>query len=96
MPDVTAPVLYVTATTDSVCPPDVIQEAVKITKRATQKVMECSHFEVYNGELFEEAVAAEVEFLEAQLLGGGGATASGANAAGGGARGGGEEARDEL
>lgn len=97
VPDITAPVLYITATVDSVCPPDVIAEAVRLTRNARQKVMDCSHFEVYTGDEFEEAVAAEVEFLKEHLAvagGGGGGGASGGGGGGGGS--GAKKAHDEL
>ncbi|GBF88090.1 hypothetical protein Rsub_00802 [Raphidocelis subcapitata] len=81
VPSITAPVLYITATTDSLCPPDVIAAAVAATPNARQKVMECTHFDVYNGQRFEDAVAAELEFLAEHLLPGGRAPAAAAAAA---------------
>lgn len=91
VPRITAPVLYITAVRDSVCPPDVIEAAVAMTKDAAQKVMQCSHFDVYQGQPFEEAVAAEVEFLAAKLGargGGGGGGGSDGDSGGGGSGGG--------
>jgi hypothetical protein len=91
VPKITAPVLYITATTDSLCPPDVIEEAVKLTPDARQKVMDCTHFDVYNGERFEVAIKEELGFLLQHLAGGapaaraaaGGGSGSGAAAEGG-------------
>jgi len=86
VPSITAPVLYITATTDSLCPPDVIADAVAATQDARQKVMRCTHFDVYNGELFEEAVAEETAFFVQHLapgttVGGGARAPDGVGAA---------------
>jgi pimeloyl-ACP methyl ester carboxylesterase len=76
VPAITAPVLYITATTDSLCPPDVIAAAVKLTADARQKVMDCTHFDVYNGERFEAAVMEETAFFLQHLAGGARAAAA--------------------
>jgi pimeloyl-ACP methyl ester carboxylesterase len=82
VPDITAPVLYITAETDSLCPPDVIESAVGLTRNARQLVMPCTHFDVYSGEHFEVASAAELEFLLEHLGGKGGAAAQSGSGSG--------------
>jgi uncharacterized protein len=84
--NITAPVFYVTATKDGLCPQEVIAAAVAATPAARQLVMDCTHFDVYRGPEFEEVVAAETEFLLQHLApgsGGGGGGGGGEAAAGG-------------
>jgi pimeloyl-ACP methyl ester carboxylesterase len=63
VPHVTAPVLYITAVKDTLCPQEAIQAAVASTPRARQIVMPCTHFDVYRGKEFEQVVEAETAFL---------------------------------
>ncbi|KAI8472280.1 MAG: alpha/beta-hydrolase [Monoraphidium minutum] len=99
--NITAPVLYVTATKDALCPQDVIARAVQATRNAVQLVMDCTHFDVYRGAELEEVAAEEERFLLQHLApsgGGGGARGGGGGDAGGGggAAGGAAEGHEEL
>jgi len=45
-----APVLYMGATRDTLCPMSVIERAVTLTPNAELYAAECSHFELFTGE----------------------------------------------
>lgn len=80
--NITAPVLYITAVKDALCPHEVIAAAVSATPRARQMIMPCTHFDVYRGKEFEEVAEAEVAFLLEHLAPGGGGAGGAAPAAG--------------
>eukprot|EP00775_Hariotina_reticulata_P004853 gene4853-5100_t len=48
--DIKAPVLYMGATKDTLCPMSVIEKAVDLTPKAELYAAECSHFELFTGE----------------------------------------------
>jgi len=48
--NIKAPVLYMGAMKDTLCPMSVIEKAVGLTPRAALYAAECSHFELFTGE----------------------------------------------
>lgn len=61
---VTAPILFVVATTDSICPPaDVEAAAARAGNNATVLRLETGHFEIYVDAWFKQGCAAQTAFL---------------------------------
>jgi len=48
--NIKAPVLYMGATKDTLCPMSVIEKAVGLTPKAELYAADCSHFELFTGE----------------------------------------------
>ena len=67
---VRAPALIVVADGDSVCPPEAMARAAARMPNARLVRLPIGHFDVYAGEVFEQVVRIEVEFLAHHLLAG--------------------------
>ena len=67
---VRAPALIVVADGDSVCPPEAMARAAACMPNARLVRLPIGHFDVYAGEVFEQVVRIEVEFLAHHLLAG--------------------------
>lgn len=65
--EVGCPILFVIADDDVVTPPDLAAKAASRAPRAEVRRHPGGHFDVYVGELFEQVVAEEQEFLLRQL-----------------------------
>jgi fermentation-respiration switch protein FrsA (DUF1100 family) len=65
------PLLFVTASRDSICPPSLVEDAVLRHKKRLQKTemvtVNCDHFDIYYGEPFEHSFAAMRNFLQKHL-----------------------------
>lgn len=65
---VAAPILFVVATTDSICPPaDVEAAAARAGDTATVLRLETGHFEIYVDDWFKQGCAAQTAFLTEHL-----------------------------
>ena len=65
---VAAPILFVVAATDSICPPaDVEAAAARAGDKATVLRLETGHFEIYVDDWFEQGCAAQTAFLTEHL-----------------------------
>ena len=65
---VAAPILFVVAATDSICPPaDVEAAAARAGKNATVLRLETGHFEIYVDDWFAQGSAAQTAFLTEHL-----------------------------
>jgi len=65
---VEAAALVIAARHDSLVPIDAVKEIAKNIPKGELVVMDCNHFAPYTGELFEEMVGFETEFLEKHLV----------------------------
>ena len=68
--EVRCPILFAIAENDLVTPPDLAERAASLAPRGEVRRYPAGHFDVYVGELFERAVADQVEFLTRHLLAG--------------------------
>ena len=65
--DVGCPLLVQIATEDAVTPPGPATRVAERAPRGELRSYPCRHFDIYVGELFERAVADQVDFLERHL-----------------------------
>lgn len=63
VPDIKCPILFIAATTESLCPVGYIYKAAKIAQQGQLLERECTHFELYNGKLFEDVISEQVNFF---------------------------------
>eukprot|EP00879_Flechtneria_rotunda_P024322 GHRR01025778.1.p1 GENE.GHRR01025778.1~~GHRR01025778.1.p1 ORF type:complete len:296 (+),score=103.70 GHRR01025778.1:683-1570(+) len=63
VPQITAPVLYIAATKDKLCPVDEVQAAANITANGQLVAVDKSHFQVYSGDALEYLLDKQVYFL---------------------------------
>ncbi|KAF8073154.1 aidA [Scenedesmus sp. PABB004] len=63
VPRVAAPVLFVAASRDTLCPVDAVRRAAGLARRGQLLERDCTHFELYRGELFEKLIDEQVLFL---------------------------------
>ncbi|KXZ52755.1 hypothetical protein GPECTOR_8g146 [Gonium pectorale] len=70
VPSIAAPVLFVAAAEDVLCPVGLVRRAAGLVPGGNASVVElsCTHFDAYRGEHFQAAAAAMVRFLEQRLL----------------------------
>lgn len=64
--DIAAPVLFIAATKDTLCPVEPIRQAAEeVMDKANSAIVEidCGHFDVYQGEAFTQGTAAMLAFL---------------------------------
>ena len=65
---VPCPAFVVIAEQDDIAPPEAVREvARRMGDRATVLSLPCAHFDIYVGDVFEQSVAAQVEFLQKVL-----------------------------
>jgi dienelactone hydrolase len=64
VPHIKCPILFVAATQDVLCPVDQVYKAVKLAEHGQLLSRECTHFELYRGQLFEGLITEQVEFLQ--------------------------------
>lgn len=62
-PAVPCPVMFVAASTDSLCPVEQVKAAAAAAPKGTLLLRECTHFELYRGELFEGLIDKQAAFL---------------------------------
>jgi len=63
------PLLLVMATRDNVAPPSAVRTVGEKAGGPTEVLeLECGHFDIYTGVMFEKSVAAQVDFLTRQLI----------------------------
>lgn len=69
MPQITAPVLYIAAEKDELCPPQLIEKAKGLCQSPASRVVhvDCSHFEIYAGQPFKEASEAMIQHFTSHL-----------------------------
>ncbi len=67
VPEVDCPVLVMKAEEDSLIPSHSVEKAIGLMKDCEVKRLDSGHFDVYTGDLFEEAVDREIEFLKKHL-----------------------------
>ena len=61
---VACPTFVVIAERDNIAPVSAVREVVsRLGSLAQTKSFDCGHFEIYVGEVFEESVTGQVEFL---------------------------------
>ncbi|MHA3703942.1 alpha/beta hydrolase [Jatrophihabitans sp. YIM 134969] len=65
--DVRVPALVVIAERDNVAPPSAVHEAARRMPHAETLAFDCNHFDIYVGDVFEQSVARQVEFLSGAL-----------------------------
>ncbi len=61
---ITAPTLVIAGKHDTVTPPDAAAETAKRIPKGEFHLLDCNHFEVYKGEMFNKVIALEIEFLK--------------------------------
>ncbi|SHL33334.1 Serine aminopeptidase, S33 [Desulfatibacillum alkenivorans DSM 16219] len=61
------PSLFVLATEDNLCPYDSAKRFAKASLYSEIMTLECGHFDLYLGDLFDKVSAAEADFLEKNL-----------------------------
>lgn len=64
VPNIKAPVLYLAAKDDEICPLGTVMEALKQTPDGQLFTVEGGHFGVYSGAPFQQFVQHMVEFLQ--------------------------------
>jgi dienelactone hydrolase len=64
VPKLKAPILFVAAAIDNLCPAKEIEEAASLAPKGELITMQCNHFQIYAGDYFEEATDAQVRFIE--------------------------------
>jgi dienelactone hydrolase len=64
---VNCPVFFVICEQDSVAPAEAARQAARLTRKGQVLSLDCGHFEIYDGELLERSVAAQLAFLQAQV-----------------------------
>lgn len=65
---ISCPVLVVLAEQDNLIPSSTVKKTVGLIPRGEMIELHAGHFDLYSGEFFERAVAAETEFLQKHLL----------------------------
>lgn len=64
--------LFISASDDHLCPPEVVRAAAaKLGSKATLLEQRCNHFEIYNNEHWEAVMAGTLAFLDKHLSEGG-------------------------
>lgn len=66
VPKVTAPVLFIAATNDTLCAFESVQKAVQIAPNAQLMARDCTHFELYRNH-FEGVIHDQVNFFRQHL-----------------------------
>lgn len=61
---VRCPILFVAATQDVLCPVEQVRRAVALARRGSLLSRECTHFELYRGQLFEGLIGEQLAFLQ--------------------------------
>lgn len=69
LPKVTAPVLMIAATNDTLCPIAQVRRAPGVNARVRLLLRDCTHFELYRGAHFDAVIDAQVGLLRAALWG---------------------------
>ncbi|MCW2757526.1 MAG: hypothetical protein JWO46_1272 [Nocardioidaceae bacterium] len=65
---ITCPAYFVIAERDTIAPANAVREtARRIGAKADVASYDCAHFAIYRGDVFEESVAGQVDFLQAVL-----------------------------
>ena len=64
---VEAPTLVLAGRNDSLIPVDAVRKMAERLPRGELVIMDCNHFEAYSGDLFEQFVSRESDFLETHL-----------------------------
>ncbi len=65
--DVSCPLLVVVAEQDEIAPPAALHEVARRARRSEVVSYDCRHFAIYTGEVFEDSVRRQVEFLARHL-----------------------------
>jgi uncharacterized protein len=65
---IACPILFAIAESDLITPPDFAERAASLAPRGEVRRYPAGHFDLYVGDLFERAVADQVEFLSRHLL----------------------------
>mmetsp|Transcript_128998 Transcript_128998/g.252646 ORF Transcript_128998/g.252646 Transcript_128998/m.252646 type:complete len:383 (+) Transcript_128998:63-1211(+) len=63
IPHITVPVLFITATQDTLCPPESVRAAAQIAQRGTLLEIDSTHFDIYQGEKFNHISDEMVRFM---------------------------------
>lgn len=74
--DISCPILFVAATHDVLCPVDQVYKAVDLAQKGELLARECTHFELYRGQLFEGLIGEQAKFFRRHLLCGADAAAA--------------------
>jgi fermentation-respiration switch protein FrsA (DUF1100 family) len=62
--EITCPILFCIATRDVVTPPAAARKAAALAPRSELKEYDARHFDIYLGEIFEQVVNDEIDFLK--------------------------------
>jgi len=65
--EIESPVLFVITSDDTLVPPSAARDASKKIKNCSVKEISSAHFDVYKGQLFEQTVNYEIEWLKSQI-----------------------------
>lgn len=63
VPTIKLPILFIAATSDTLCPIEYVQAANAIASNSSILELECNHFDLYVGKYFEIATDKMIEFL---------------------------------
>jgi pimeloyl-ACP methyl ester carboxylesterase len=61
---ISCPILFVAATQDVLCPVDQVHRALALAPNAQLLSRECTHFELYRGQLFEGLIHEQARFFQ--------------------------------
>ena len=64
IPKITAPVLFIAASTDKLCPKEKVEAAAAMAKHAELMSVDCNHFEIYTGDTFDRVVERQIGFVK--------------------------------
>lgn len=65
---VEAPILFVAAEKDELCPADIVRKAVSEAQDASLSIHDNTHFEIYLGDVLEQILKDMTDFLELHLM----------------------------
>lgn len=67
-PKIASPLLMVVCERDEICPASIAARAAAVAPKGRSVSFDSSHFEIYFGDLFNDAVSAMLRFLDAEML----------------------------
>ena len=67
VPSIEAPIMFIAATNDGLCPHDVVEAASKLAPNGRMLSRNATHFELYRGALFDGIIHEQITFLQMHL-----------------------------
>ncbi len=67
VPQITAPVLFIGASKDTLCPPALVQQAAGLAPHGRVFMLDVTHFELYRGTALGMVLEQQIEHLQQHL-----------------------------